>query len=73
MHTAHLIGNRHTKKDNTYGIEGETTLTSFKNIINMKTPIAVARKAQQFPRISAHLKMPDKAETCSAVTNFRRI
>jgi hypothetical protein len=44
-----LIGNRHNKKDSTCGIEGGTTLTSFKNIVNMKTPIPVAQKAQQFP------------------------
>jgi hypothetical protein len=31
INTAHFIGNRHTKKDNTCGIEGGPTLTSFKN------------------------------------------
>jgi hypothetical protein len=49
VHNVHLISNRHTKKDNTSGIEGGTTLTSFRNILNMKTPVAVAKKAQQFP------------------------
>jgi hypothetical protein len=49
VHSAHLISNRHTKKDNTCGIEGGTTMSSFRNNLNMKTPIAVARKAQQFP------------------------
>jgi hypothetical protein len=29
IHTVHLIGNRHTKKDNTCAIEGGTTSTSF--------------------------------------------
>jgi hypothetical protein len=46
-----LIGNRHTKKDNTCGIERGTTLTSFRKLI------AVAWKAQQFPQISAYLMM----------------
>jgi hypothetical protein len=32
-----------------------------------------ARKAQQFPRISKLLMMAEKAEICSAVTNFKRI
>jgi hypothetical protein len=44
-----LIDNRHAKKANKCGIEGGTTLTSFRNLINTKTPITVARKAQQFP------------------------
>jgi hypothetical protein len=39
----------HTKKDNTFGIEGGTTVTSFKNTVNMKTMITVVWKAQQFP------------------------
>jgi hypothetical protein len=43
-----IIGNRHTKKDNTCGTEGGTTLISFKNLVNMKTWIAVMWKTQQF-------------------------
>jgi hypothetical protein len=39
----------------------------------MKTSIAVVRKARQFPRISTYLMMAEKAETCSAVTNFKII
>jgi hypothetical protein len=35
-------------RDNTYSIEGGTTLTSFKNTVNTKTPITVARIAQEF-------------------------
>jgi hypothetical protein len=50
-----------------------TTMTSFKNNVNINTTIAVARKAQQFPPISANLMMAEKAETDSAVTNFKRI
>jgi hypothetical protein len=38
----------------------------------MKTRIAIARKTKQFPRISTHLMMAEKAETCSAVTNFKK-
>jgi hypothetical protein len=58
-HTAHLIDNRHARKDYAYVIGGGTALTSFRNIVNMKTPISVARKAQQFPRISTHLMMAE--------------
>jgi hypothetical protein len=58
-------------RDNTCGI-GVDTLTSFKNTINMKTRIAVARKAQKFLRISTHLMMAKYTETCSAVTNFKK-
>jgi hypothetical protein len=29
-----LVGNRHTKKDNTCDTEGETTLTLFRNTVN---------------------------------------
>jgi hypothetical protein len=43
-------------RDNTCGIEGGYTPTSFRNIMNMKTAIAVAKKPRQFPRISTHLK-----------------
>jgi hypothetical protein len=57
IHTTHLISIRHTKKDNTCGIEGRTTFTSFRTIIKMITPIAVVQKAWQFPRISTHLMM----------------
>jgi hypothetical protein len=32
-------------------------LASFRDIINKKIPIAVARKAEQFLRISTHLMM----------------
>jgi hypothetical protein len=39
-------------RDNTCGTGGGTTLTSFRNIINMKTLIAVVQKAQQFPQLS---------------------
>jgi hypothetical protein len=54
-----MIGSRHTKKDNTCDIEGETTLTSFKNMVNMKTSIALLQKTQQFPQISVHLVMAE--------------
>jgi hypothetical protein len=37
------------KKKNACGIEGGTTLISFRNVINTKTRIAVEQKAQQFP------------------------
>jgi hypothetical protein len=37
------------QKDKTCGIEGGTTLISFKNITNAKTSTAVARKTQQIP------------------------
>jgi hypothetical protein len=50
-------------RDNTYGAEGGTILTPFKNIVNATAPIAVARKAQQFPRISSHLMMAEGADT----------
>jgi hypothetical protein len=56
-HTAYLIGNRHPKKDNTCGIEGGTTMTSFRNTVHMRTPITVVQKAQQYHRISTHLMM----------------
>jgi hypothetical protein len=69
--TTHLIDNRHTKKTQYMWHRRRSTLTSFKNIVNMKTPIAVKRKAQQFPRISAHLMMAELAGTCSAVTTFK--
>jgi hypothetical protein len=36
-------------RENACGTEGGTTFASFRNIINMKTLIAVARKAQHFP------------------------
>jgi hypothetical protein len=39
----------------------------------MKSLIAVAWKAQQFPRISTQLMMADEAEAYSAVTNFKRL
>jgi hypothetical protein len=42
-------------RGNTCGIEGETTLTSFKNTVNTKTPITVAQMAQQFCQISRYL------------------
>jgi hypothetical protein len=44
-------------RDNTCRIEGRTTLTSFKNTVNTKTPITVAWMAQEFPRISRYLMM----------------
>jgi hypothetical protein len=50
IHNTHLIGNTHTKKDNTRGIE-ETTLNSFRNGVNTKPPIVVARKAHLCPLI----------------------
>jgi hypothetical protein len=59
IQTAHLIGNRHTKKDNTCGVEGGIMLTSFKYAINVKTPITVAQKAQQFARLSTRLMMAE--------------
>jgi hypothetical protein len=44
------------KLDNSCGIEGGTTLTLFRNIVNIKKAwIAVVRKVQQFPQISRHL------------------
>jgi hypothetical protein len=74
IHTANLIDNMHTKKEKTTcGIQGGTTLTPFRNIIKTKTPIAVARKAEQFLGISTHLMMAEQAETCSAMTNCKRI
>jgi hypothetical protein len=59
IHTAHLIDNRNTKKDNTCGIDGGTTFTSIKNIVNMKTLIVQAQKVQHFPQISVHLRMAE--------------
>jgi hypothetical protein len=62
------------KKENTCGIEGEITLTSFRNTVNTKIiPIAVARKEQQFP---PNFNAPDDGRVgrnSSAVTNFKRI
>jgi hypothetical protein len=46
-------------RENIFGIEEETTLTSFKNAVNTEAPITVARKAQQFPRISRHLRIAE--------------
>jgi hypothetical protein len=43
------------KKDNTCDTVGRTTLTSVRNVSNMKTLMAVVRKARQFPRISMQL------------------
>jgi hypothetical protein len=34
-------------------------MTSFKNILNMKTLIAVAWNVQKFPKISEHLMMAE--------------
>jgi hypothetical protein len=48
-------------------------LTSFKNIVNTKTLITVAWKAQQFHQLSMHLMIAEEAETSSAVTNFKKI
>jgi hypothetical protein len=45
--------------DNTCGIVGESTVTSLKNIINLKTPTTVTRKTQQFPQISMRLIMAE--------------
>jgi hypothetical protein len=47
------------------GTEGGATLTLFKNIVNMKTLIAVAGNARLFPQISMHLMMVEP--------NFKRI
>jgi hypothetical protein len=44
-----FIENRHSNKDNICGLEGGTASTSFRNVINMKATVALARKAQQFP------------------------
>jgi hypothetical protein len=52
---------------------GGTTLASFKNFVKMKTPIAVAGKAQQFPRISTPLMMAEQAEIHGAASNFKRL
>jgi hypothetical protein len=38
-------------------MDGGTALTLFRNTAHTKTPIAAARKAQQFPQISIHLMM----------------
>jgi hypothetical protein len=55
IHTAHLIDSRHIKKNNTCGTEGGTTLTSLRNILKTKIPIAVAQKAQLYtPSSGAH-------------------
>jgi hypothetical protein len=59
-------------KDITCDMGRETTLTSFKNIINEETPFAVTRKASQFPRNSTHLIMAEQAETCNAPMNFKK-
>jgi hypothetical protein len=59
IYTSRLIDNRQVKKVNTCGIEVGTILTSFRNTVNTKTPIAGARKAQQFPRISMYLMMAE--------------
>jgi hypothetical protein len=40
-------------------MEGGSTLTSFRNIVNRKTLITVAWKAKQFPPISTHLRMTE--------------
>jgi hypothetical protein len=45
--------------DNICGTGGGTTLNSFRNTVNKKTPITVEQKAQQFPRISTHLMMAE--------------
>jgi uncharacterized membrane protein len=57
--TAHLIGSRHTKKRQYLWHKRRTTLTSFKNTVNMKTPFAVPWKVQQFPQITMHLMMAE--------------
>jgi hypothetical protein len=38
----------------------------------MKTPTVAVWKEQQFPQISKHLTMAEYAETCNAVTNFKK-
>jgi phage regulator Rha-like protein len=70
---AHSVGNRHTKKRQSISIGGGTTLNSFRNTVNMETPVTVTQKAQQFPRISTHFIMHQKVETGSAVTNFKMV
>jgi hypothetical protein len=40
-------------------MEGGSILTSFRNIISIKTPTAVTQKAQQFPLTSAQLLMAE--------------
>jgi hypothetical protein len=47
------------KNRKTCGIGGGTKLTSFRKIINMKTPIAVAQKLKQLPQISTYLMMAE--------------
>jgi hypothetical protein len=42
-------------------------MTSFENTINTETRIALARKTQQFPRISTHLMMTEWVQTCNKV------
>jgi hypothetical protein len=55
--TALRTDNRHARKDSTCGIDGATALTSFREFISTKTPIAEARKALQFHRVSTPLMM----------------
>jgi hypothetical protein len=57
-------------RDNMYSIKGGTTLTEFRDTVNMQTSIAVEPKSQQLSQISTHLMMAVYDETCSAVTNF---
>jgi hypothetical protein len=46
-------------REYTCGIQGGTTLTSFKKDVDMKRLIAVAWQAWQFPRISVHQMMAE--------------
>jgi hypothetical protein len=50
----------HTKKENTCGIEGGTTLTSFKNTENMKTDSSTMEGAAVPPNFSE----PDDGRVC---------
>jgi hypothetical protein len=56
-HAAHLIGNSHIKKQYMWHKRNYTDF--IKNNVSMKTPIAVARKAQRFPRIPTHLMVAE--------------
>jgi hypothetical protein len=58
MHAAHWMGNRSTKEAYSCGIEGGTK-TSFTNTVNMKTPIALARKAQSSHKFHSALMMAE--------------
>jgi phosphate starvation-inducible protein PhoH len=59
---AHLVGKRYTKEEKKHVIERGTALTSIGKALNAKTPLAVARKAQQLARSKMHLIMASRPE-----------